>query len=59
MRAFVTERITGMKYALSSPIKRFKLMTFANVHLTKNKKTPSVEKVKSIDSDTELFVTCF
>ena len=53
MAVFVEERLNLCETQLSSPIKRFKLKTFANVHPTKNKR--SVTKVKSIDADRELF----
>ena len=53
MAEFVEERLNLCETQLSSPIKRFKLKTFTNVHPTKNKR--SVTKVKSIDADRELF----
>ena len=49
MAEFVEGRLNLCETQLSSPIKRFKLKTFANVHPTKNKR--SVTKVKSIDAD--------
>ena len=50
---FATERLNRCEVSLSSPIKRFKLKTFANIQHPK--KSLSAEKVKSIDSDRELF----
>ena len=49
---FATERLNRCEVSISSPIKMFKLKTFANVQPTK--KTLSTEKMKSIDSDREL-----
>ena len=53
MLEFAEERLNLGEIPLSTPIKKIKLRTFANVHATK--KTKSVEKTKSIDSDRELF----
>ena len=47
MVEFVANRINMSEVSLSSPIKRLKLKTFANVQPTK--RTPSTGKVKSIE----------